>query len=287
MQYVSTSIPAELSVKGIFTVLSPNLSRISSGKGDVHAFPEIFFLDRGEHTLLVDGKELSVKSGQMVIYAPGSYHSSIGPSNSTASIISFDVVSEALSSIYNRVISLTADQQNTFKEIFKVAVTCFERRRPGDSVGGMILRDGVDAYTLQKIRLKLEILLTDLISSDTEKETASEKSTKWEMEYANTLSFMRDNIHRSLTLSEIAAGCSMSISKLKMLFREKRGGGAIACFIELKIDEAKLLIREGNMNFSEIALSLGFNSLHYFSRLFKSTTGLSPSEYAKAHGKAD
>ena len=57
MKYVSTSIPAELSVKGIFTVLAPDLSRSDIGRGEAHAFPEIFFLDRGEHTLLVDGKE--------------------------------------------------------------------------------------------------------------------------------------------------------------------------------------------------------------------------------------
>ena len=281
MKYVSTSIPAELSVKGIFTVLAPDLSRLDIGRGEAHAFPEIFFLDRGEHTLLIDGNELPVKSGQMVIYAPGSYHSSVGPSNSTASIISFDVVSGSLSLIYNRVISLTSDQQKTFRDIFKVAITCFERRQPGDTVGGMILRDGVDAYTLQKIRLKLEILLTDLIGSAAEKEPASVKSTKWEKEYANALSFLKANIHRSLTLAEIAEGCSMSVSKLKMLFREKYGGGAISCFIELKTDEAKRLMREGNMNFSEIALSLGFSSVHYFSRQFKKVTGMPPTEFTK------
>ena len=47
MKYVSTSIPAELSVKGIFTVLAPDLSRLDIGRGEAHAFPEIFFLDRG------------------------------------------------------------------------------------------------------------------------------------------------------------------------------------------------------------------------------------------------
>jgi AraC-like DNA-binding protein len=73
----------------------------------------------------------------------------------------------------------------------------------------------------------------------------------------------------------------MSVSKLKMLFREKHGGGAIAYFIELKIDEAKRLIRKGNMNFSEIASSLGFNSLHYFSRQFKKVTGMPPTEFTK------
>jgi AraC-like DNA-binding protein len=65
-----------------------------------------------------------------------------------------------------------------------------------------------------------------------------------------------------------------------MIFRESYGG-AISFFNELKLDEAKRLIREGRLNFTEIADALGFTSLHYFSRLFKKKTGLSPSEYAK------
>jgi YesN/AraC family two-component response regulator len=49
----------------------------------------------------------------------------------------------------------------------------------------------------------------------------------------------------------------------------------------LKIKEAKRLIREGQMNFTEISEFLGFSSIHYFSKLFKKPTGKSPSEYAK------
>ena len=287
MEYVSTSIPAALYVKGIFTVLTADLSNTKIGKGEAHAFPEIFFLDRGNHTLVVDGKELHLESGQMVIYAPNSFHSSSTTSKSTASIISFDVDSTSLPLIYNSVITLTADQQKSFRDIFNVAITCFERRQPGDTVGGMVLREGVDAYTLQKIRLKLETLLTDLVGSAGKSEKGSPKSARWEREYAEALNFMQRNIHHPLTLSEIAEGCSVSVSKLKLLFREKYGDGPIACFIDLKIEEAKRLILKGKMNFSEIAASLGFNSLHYFSRLFKRTTGLSPSEYAKKSGKAE
>ena len=92
--------------------------------------------------------------------------------------------------------------------------------------------------------------------------------------------FCLENLDKSLTLSEIALGTGMSVSKLKIIFRENFGG-AINFFNELKIDEAKKKILEGKLNFTEIADSLGFASLHYFSRLFKKKTGLSPSEYAK------
>ena len=51
-------------------------------------------------------------------------------------------------------------------------------------------------------------------------------------------------------------------------------------FNKLKIRAAKEMIREGRLNFTQIAARLGFQSVHYFSRRFKLLTGMSPSEYA-------
>ena len=143
----------------------------------------------------------------------------------------------------------------------------------------MKLLDGVVEYTLQRIRLKLEAFLTDLLDTGLQTQKPHSKSEKWDKEYASALQFLTENVDKTLTLEDIARGCRMSVSKLKLLFREKYDGGPLSCFIELKIDEAKRLIRKNEMNLSEIANTLGFNSLHYFSRTFKKITGISPSEY--------
>ena len=50
----------------------------------------------------------------------------------------------------------------------------------------------------------------------------------------------------------------------------------------LKIREAKALLRESKLSVTEISEKLGFNSIHYFSRLFKKTTGHSPKEYIRS-----
>ncbi len=53
-------------------------------------------------------------------------------------------------------------------------------------------------------------------------------------------------------------------------------------FTGLKIQAAQRMIREGRLNFTQIAARLGFQSSHYFSRRFRQTTGMSPSEYARS-----
>jgi YesN/AraC family two-component response regulator len=53
-------------------------------------------------------------------------------------------------------------------------------------------------------------------------------------------------------------------------------------FTKLKIDMAKQLVRDNHMNFTQIADYLGYSSIHYFSRQFKKTTGMTPSEYSSS-----
>ena len=71
-------------------------------------------------------------------------------------------------------------------------------------------------------------------------------------------------------------------SQLLKLFREKNGGGVIDFFLKLKIETAKQIIRENQLNFTQISERLGFSSIHYFSRQFKKITGMTPSEYASS-----
>ena len=60
--------------------------------------------------------------------------------------------------------------------------------------------------------------------------------------------------------------------KLRAMY-EKAGGWHT-------IEEAKQMIRQEQANFTEISDALGYTSIHYFSRQFKTFTGMSPSEYA-------
>ena len=43
---------------------------------------------------------------------------------------------------------------------------------------------------------------------------------------------------------------------------------------------AKQLIRENEMNFTQISDFLSYSSIHYFSRQFKKLSGMTPTEYA-------
>ncbi len=88
-------------------------------------------------------------------------------------------------------------------------------------------------------------------------------------------------IPKSITLPSLAAVLGISVSQLKRVFHEQIGQSMVRYLTALRIGEAKRLIREGNLTFTQIAERIGIESIYYFSNLFKKQTGMSPTEYEK------
>ena len=59
------------------------------------------------------------------------------------------------------------------------------------------------------------------------------------------------------------------------------GISPIKYYNNLKIDEAKKLIREDNYSISQISELLHYSGAQNFSKTFKNSVGLSPAEYKK------
>ena len=90
---------------------------------------------------------------------------------------------------------------------------------------------------------------------------------------------------RPLTLEEICRDNLIGRSQLQKLFHTYTGGGVMEYFGNLKIQAARRMIRDGRLNFTQIAARLGFQSVHYFSRRFRKVTGMSPRETRQLSGR--
>ena len=75
----------------------------------------------------------------------------------------------------------------------------------------------------------------------------------------------------------------LSANYLSDLLKKETGRSAKDHINDFLVDKAKNLLINTEESVSEIAYQLGFNYPHYFSRLFKTKTGLSPHQYREAH----
>jgi AraC-like DNA-binding protein len=85
-----------------------------------------------------------------------------------------------------------------------------------------------------------------------------------------------------VNLSEILAlKTEKDYTYLSKLFSKVEGKTIEKYFIQMKIEKAKELIQDDELNFTEIAYELGYSSVNYLSNQFKHSSGMNMSDYKK------
>ena len=89
---------------------------------------------------------------------------------------------------------------------------------------------------------------------------------------------MRESLNSTIDSHQLANHLGMSYSTFRRIFKEETGLPPGEYFIEMKMNRARQLLL-ADKTVQEVADALGFDSVYYFSRLFKSRTGTSPSAF--------
>jgi len=132
------------------------------------------------------------------------------------------------------------------------------------------------------IKTYLEQLLILLVRDITQKGKIDIFPSKESMENHLVMEIKRyieEHVESTIRVTDICDRFGYSKSYLSKLFHGQCGETLAAYTAHVKIDKAKQLIREDNLNFTQISALLNFDNPQYFSRVFKRTTGMSPSEF--------
>ena len=85
----------------------------------------------------------------------------------------------------------------------------------------------------------------------------------------------------NLMLQDVAGEVHLSQSHFSTVFAQETGLTFTQYLTGLRIGKAKELLEATEMKSSQIAQEVGYNDSHYFSYLFKKTTGMTPSDYRR------
>ena len=88
-------------------------------------------------------------------------------------------------------------------------------------------------------------------------------------------------VYEKLTLDELSAAFHISKSNIIRVFKKQYGVTPYEYLIGLKIDTAKLLLKNTHMTVGEIAERVQISDQHYFSSLFLERVGMRPKDYRK------
>jgi len=96
--------------------------------------------------------------------------------------------------------------------------------------------------------------------------------------------YLENNLHRPLTLANVAKALDRSEEHLSRVFRAHRRVTIFQELRRLRIKRAQYLLLCSGLPVNRIAEQTGFATLAHFSRAFKEDTGLSPSAYRSRSG---
>lgn len=290
--YIKTTLSEVFRVTSVVTVHYYEYMSDFSFQGEAHGFWEFLCVDKGEVEVQADDRRYLLKKGRIIFHKPGEFHSlrANGVVAPNLVVVSFDCASPAMAAFENQILTIDDMARNLLSQLIVEAHCSFEG--PFDNPAQLqLVRSAKQVFgSEQMIRLYLEQLLIHLARTcksarpaDAMQPVKSLTREKNDTILFNRIAgYMAGNLDKPLTIEDICKQNLIGRSHLQKLFREQKGCGVIDYFLQLRIATAKQMIRESHKNFTEIADSLGYSSIHYFSRQFKKLTGMTPSEYASS-----
>jgi len=91
--------------------------------------------------------------------------------------------------------------------------------------------------------------------------------------------YLNDNIRNHVSLEKLSRNVGISKYYLHRLFKELNGITPLNYLTAIRLEKAKNELRYSRLSVLEIAIESGFEDASYFSKIFRSHTGISPSKY--------
>ena len=265
----SLRVEGQFRVESIYTFWYQEKEQGFLFPGESHPMAELTYVDQGALHSVADGQDLLLKQGDLVIYGPGQWHmqyADIGVAPRFVTI-SFELKGMELAPLMNR--KFTAPQnvvgllQNMLRE-----------------------QERMDPFSNEIILSQLNLLLLYLL-----RESAAPRGGKLQTSNAihseneiirQAQQYISSHIREKLSVPLVARQVDVSPTYLTALFHKNLQISPGEYIRRIKLQESKQMIRENNLNFTEIAAELQYSTVHHFSRQFKEKFGITPTEYAKS-----
>ncbi len=282
MEFIIKSLKTEFEITGVANVHFFEFDKNYVTEIDKHPFYELIFVSNGELKVISESFTGSLEKNHMIIHTPNEKHSlSSGNSSATVIIIGFtckginDCLTNTpliLSDIHIKTLAETVKEaRNVFAPPHNVPV--YNMKKNKNQIYG----------SEQMLKVSLERFFINLIRENSKTYFKEVQSNNFNVK--EIVSYIDDKYKEKITLNELSFIFGTNRTTLCKEFKLATGKSVLNYVLEKKINDAKAMISNTNDTFTEISNMLNFESIHYFTRLFKKKTGYSPKEYRKLNKK--
>ena len=265
----SVRVDHQIRVEGLYTFFYQEREQGFLFAGESHPMPELTYVDQGELHSVADGQDILLKQGDIAIFGPNQWHmhyADIGVAPRYVTI-TFDLEGVDITPLLNR--KFAAPQQ---------AVTLIQQM--------LREQERMDEFSSDMIISQLSLLMLTLLreaSAPTGAKLRTANAIHSENEIIRQAQqYISTHIRQKLSVPLVAKQVDVSPSYLTALFHKNLQISPGEYIRRTKLQESKQMIRENNLNFTEIAAALQYSTVHHFSRQFKEKFGITPTEYAKS-----
>lgn len=96
--------------------------------------------------------------------------------------------------------------------------------------------------------------------------------------------YIQNHYSEPVTLEEVSSIVGLSSAYFSVLFKKTEGEGFARYLANVRLEQAKILLRESNIPVAEICRKVGYNDTKHFTHIFEKAVGIKPATYRKLYG---
>jgi two-component system response regulator YesN len=273
-----------------YTYLSNNLfvsgrMLLSHGFENLMLIPDTFF--KLKHYLLTDTNDFSVLSYQKCLNHPHVSTNSIHlESNLIESILlcnkakSLALADQFIAQLFDDQLPLATIKHSLYELLIfmhkSIAIKSNEYKSQSNlsspytlnQLNNFDTKTEFSSYFYEQILYFINIIERDSVTSDSQMDTVCH--------------YIDENYMQNITLESVATIVGFSSHYLSKVFKAEKGLNFSEYLSCVRINAAKNLLKNTNLPINTISLQVGYNDANYFTRVFKQSEALSPTEYRTA-----
>lgn len=284
--YVKTKLNSLINISKIVTIHYYEFDRNFVYSGEKHDFWEMVYVDKGIVEIKRDEECIILKQGEIVFHKPNEFHA-IKAVDSSPNFFVVSFVCDSPSMVYLEKYHTTLDRtlKGFIASVIKESEGTYIIPKNDTELKKLEKKENALIGGEQLIKTYIEQLLIFLIRTVTDRGAVGVFPSKESMEshiVVDIKKYIDSKVENNIRVNDICREFGYSKSYISKIFREQTGETLSSYAIKKRVERARVLIREGNLNFAQISAKLNFDNPQYFSRVFKRVTGMTPSEFKRS-----